>query len=143
MMSVLHNKHAEFDFNCSSSLQQQSTCKHGVPLGHITMPQRQLVLGVIFMEKQEMPILQSLVWSDQRIYRTQEYASSTDFRPSLKYKSYTDSKPSSNTLQLQILDHRWASFIIYRFQTISEYRSFTYSRPEWGTPRLLLILDHF
>lgn len=57
MMSILYNHYAEFNFSSPSSLEQESTAKHGVPLRQITMTQSQQFLCVFFMEKQEMPIL--------------------------------------------------------------------------------------
>jgi hypothetical protein len=51
------DQHAEFDFYSASSLKQQSTDRHVVPLRHMLF----LLNAACLVEKQQIPILESLV----------------------------------------------------------------------------------
>jgi hypothetical protein len=55
------DQHAEFDFYSASSLKQQSADRHVVPLRHMLF----LLNAACLVEKQQIPILESLVWPDQ------------------------------------------------------------------------------
>jgi hypothetical protein len=55
------DQHAEFDFYSASSLKQQSADRHVVPLRHMLF----LLNAACLVEKQQIPILEFLVWPDQ------------------------------------------------------------------------------
>jgi hypothetical protein len=58
---LLFNEHAELDFYSASSLKQQSADRHVVPLGQMLF----LLNAACLVEKQQIPILESLVWPDR------------------------------------------------------------------------------
>ena len=63
------DQHAELYFYSASSLKQQSAGRHVAPLGHIILISSQSLLFLLnaacLAEKQQIPILYSLVWPDR------------------------------------------------------------------------------
>ena len=64
------DQHAELGFNSVSLLKQQSAGRHVAPLGHIILIPSQPVFALspyaaCLAEKQQIPILLSLVWPDR------------------------------------------------------------------------------
>ena len=63
------DQHAELYFYSASSLKQQSAGRHVAPLGHIILISIQSLLFLLnaacLAEKQQIPILYSLVWPDR------------------------------------------------------------------------------
>ena len=64
------DEHTELDFYSTSSLKQQSAGRNVAPLWHIIMIQSQPVFALTpyaacLVEKQQIPILSSLVWPDR------------------------------------------------------------------------------
>ena len=63
------DQHAELYFYSASSLKQQSAGRHVAPLGHIILISNQSLLFLLnaacLAEKQQIPILYSLVWPDR------------------------------------------------------------------------------